>query len=497
MKTSDICVFLTAYTLTVAFAAVAELWRGRNASALLNAIIAMLAVAATTVVGFYIEPGTSYLRILAQLISERDVSALASLGLGLAAGLAWIARLSEPATARTPAGDADGGWARRAIAQMILAASLVGVVLCAQAFIWKAILGVQRDPAARVQAPGFVIDKIADLEFLPIRVAASDNGRVYVSYDYFETWGTMGGAIVELSRDADSDSFRTKIVADSTLLMRSYGLVARGDDLYVSRTGICARATHGDLVYESTGAVTQLRDLDGDGYFEYLHDILTGLPGARGPDTMQQNNGISFAPDGSLFVTVAAAANRSLDEHPWAGTVLRVSPDLTSTEVFATGFRNPFGIAIGPDSELFVTDNDVDENPGDELNHVVAGAHYGHPYVVPQEPGVEANGFRDPILLGELESNFLGIAYATSPNLPEEYRNCLYMTDFMQNRILRLTLERSGNTYRVTGVHPFASLSSPVDIAVNASGEFFVTSRRTQNVYRIRPRRAASGADHG
>jgi glucose/arabinose dehydrogenase len=251
------------------------------------------------------------------------------------------------------------------------------------------------------------------------------------------------------------------------------------------------------VTYASAGAVTRLSDLDGDGYFEFADDVVTGLPGARGPDTMQQNNGICFAPDGSLLVTVSSASNRGLDEHAWAGSVLRFDVQQQQPEVFAKGFRNPFGIVIGPDNEVFVTDNDVDENPGDELNHVVRGGHYGHPFVVPRENAVEAQGFREPIYLGELESNFLGIAYATSPALPDEYRNCLYMTDFMQNQILRLTLARSGDTYRVTGVHRFASLSSPVDIAVTPSGEFFVVSRRTQNVYRIRLRPPSGRDNHG
>ncbi len=151
---------------------------------------------------------------------------------------------------------------------------------------------------------------------------------------------------------------------------------------------------------------------------------------------------------------------------------------------------------IGPDNELFVTDNDIDENPGDELNHVVYGAHYGHPYVVPNEPSVKADGFRDPILVGELESNLLGMAYATSDALPEAYRNCIYMADYMQNAILRLTLTQSGDTYKVTDVSTFATISTPVDIAVTPLGEFFVVSRRTQNVYRIRPRHAAAKGDH-
>jgi glucose/arabinose dehydrogenase len=209
---------------------------------------------------------------------------------------------------------------------------------------------------------------------------------------------------------------------------------------------------------------------------------------------MHQNNGIVFAEDGSLFIASASAGNRTLDDHPWGGVVLRVSPDFSKTEVFAKGFRNPFGIAIGPDNELFMTDNDVDENLGDELNHIVQGAHYGHPYVVPNESSVESDGFRDPILVGEHEWNFLGLTYATSQSLPEEYRHCIYMTDFMQHAIWRLRLEKSGDTYKVTLVDKFASISSPVDIAVTPSGEIFVISRYTQNVYCIRPRQADTEA---
>jgi glucose/arabinose dehydrogenase len=99
--------------------------------------------------------------------------------------------------------------------------------------------------------------------------------------------------------------------------------------------------------------------------------------------------------------------------------------------------------------------------------------------------------------VGELESNLLGLAYATSPLLPEAYRNCIYMTDYMQNAILRLTLARAGDSYRVTNVDTFATISTPVDVAVTPSGEFFVISRRTRNVYRIRPRQAAREESDG
>ena len=486
MNAVDLCVFLTSYTIIVGFAAVAELLRWRRTSSLVVVAVSLVAIIVTTAVGFYLQPGDSYFGILWLLARRRDFSAVVSLGLGAAAALAWVARLTDRSDSSTE--DVRRRTIKQGVTHAVLAASIIGVVLCSQAFIWKEIRGIQRDPAVRLHAPGFVIEKIADLEFRPVRIAASEDGKVYVCYDYFESAGGIGGAIVELSRDATSGKYRKRIVASSPLLMRCYGLVVRNGELFVSRSGIAPQATQGNISYNSTGAVTQLRDVDGDGYFEFANDVVTGLPGVRGPETMHQNNGIAFAEDGSLFIASASAGNRTLDDHPWGGAVLRVSPGFSTTEVFAKGFRNPFGITIGPDNELFMTDNDVDENLGDELNHIVEGSHYGHPYVVPNESFVESEGFRDPILVGEHEWNFLGLTYATSQSLPEDYRNCMYIADFMQHAIWRLKLERSGETYKVTVVDKFASISSPIDVAVTPSGEMFVISRYTQNVYCIRPR---------
>lgn len=477
-------------------------WRRRMA--VLSVVAALVAVVVATTVGYYLRPGQNYFAILGFLIQAHDFSALVSMGLGVGAALIWGVRFLA-----APDGDSQVNgllFSNPLTVQLLQAASIVGVVACSLAFIWKDVRGVQRDPAARVHSNEYVIEKVADLDYPPIRVAVGDGGKVYVCYDYFEDAGTIGGGIVELTQDQATGVYHKRVVADSPLLMRCYGLIAQDGELFVSRSGIFGKATGGSIHYEDTGAVTRLRDMDGDGYFEYVEDIVTGLPGAKGPDTMQQNNGICFGDDGSLWITTASAANRTLTGHPWEGAVLRVprkpgasagDPDeFGQPEVFARGFRNPFGIVVGPDQQIFVSDNDVDENPGDELNHVVRGAHYGHPFVVPNEPVTSSEGFRDPIFLGEHEWNFLGMVYATTTSLPPADRDHLYVVDFMQHGIWKMRLEKSGETYRVLSVDRFASISSPVDIALNDSGEFFVVSRFTRNLYRIRPRQTAREVTH-
>lgn len=493
MSAVDLCVFLLSYTMVVAFVTITGLLRSRSAWSLIAVIVALGAIIVTTASGFYLKPGENYFGILWFLVEERDFSALASLGLGVATALIWVARLIDHSPLAND--DVRRRTIQQGCAQILLAASIIGVVFCCQAFIWKEIRGVQRDPLVRVHAPGFVIELAAHFNFSPIRIASADNGCVYLTYDYFQNTGTIGGGVMKLTPEPGKGRFDRKIVADSPMLLRSYGLAVRNGELFVSRAGIFAQANQGKVAYANTGTVTRLRDVDGDGYFEYADDVVTGLPGVRGPSTMHQNNGIAFAQDGSLFVTTASAGDRSLSDQPWEGVILKTNPHFTQTTIYAEGFRNPFGIVIGPDDELFATDNDVDGNPGDELNHIIEGAHYGHPYVVPNEPSVVSTGFRDPVLVGELESNMLGMAYATSASLPEEYRNCIYVADYMKSAILRVKLEKSGDSYRATEVEKFATVSSPIDITITPSGEFFVISRNTQNVYRIRLRDTGKGGN--
>ena len=227
MKAEDLCVFLTSYSLTVAFAALVEYLRRRQFTSMIAVVVSLSAVVATTAVGFYLRPGTSYLSLLWLFVVQQDFSFLVSLGLGFAAALVWIAQLSVTAPLDR---DEDQRSVHRLgplIRQILLALSMAGVVVCSQAFIWKSLRNITRDPPSRVHAPGFVIEKIADIDYLPIRVATGDDGKIYVCYDYFEIWGDMGAAIIELVPDRVTGKFESRIVADSALLMRTYGLAVR------------------------------------------------------------------------------------------------------------------------------------------------------------------------------------------------------------------------------------------------------------------------------
>lgn len=71
---------------------------------------------------------------------------------------------------------------------------------------------------------------------------------------------------------------------------------------------------------------------------------------------------------------------------PCSGAILRVRPEGGEPELVAWGFRNPFGLAFGPDGRLYVTNNEYDDRgsrpvfgTGDTMWRVTEGEWYGWP----------------------------------------------------------------------------------------------------------------------
>jgi hypothetical protein len=328
MKPVDLLLMLSCYLFTASAAAVACASRRRDRRSWALAALVLALIPLNSYAGFRIDPNLDYLGLLAYLIRERDVSSVIAIGMGFAAGLTWI-----PRSVRSFRPLPRESW-RDSLEMAFLGVSAVLMIGAGQAFLWKDIRGYTRYPAAMLAA-GFELSKIADLDEQPLRLAVDqDSSDVYICYDYFRKHGAMGGTILRLRQDANGQYSRRTVV-EAPFLIRPYGLAIRKGDLYVSRAGFSPQANSGSVHYESTGAVTQLKDLDGDGYFEFSHDVVRNLPGVRAPDTMQQNNGLVFSDDGHLYVTNAGAADRTLDEHPWGGTILKVSPDFAQVEVFA------------------------------------------------------------------------------------------------------------------------------------------------------------------
>lgn len=467
MENNHILAFLLIYLSIASFTCLILAFRKAKITAFILVLIALVALTATSVLGAMINPEQNYLQFLLSEILAKNPRMVAALGLGLMTGALWLSFLFSQKAQRT-------------ITQILLAISLLGTTGAALAFVVKDHFRNQLK--AKMIENGFEMEEIATFSGLPIRVAVDENDNAYVSLDAYDS-GDQFGTIEKVSLQ-DNGKYKKETVAHSSALFRPYGLAARDGKLYVSRSGNIIRAQGGGFVYEDAGAVTELRDLNEDGFFEYYHDIVQ-LPGTRGPGTQHQNNGIVFSEDGALYITNALSSDEAIAEHPLEGALLRASPDFKRVEIVATGLRNPFGIAIGLGGEVFVTDNDITRgDPGDELNHIIPGEHYGHPYAFGKETSHNKN-FMAPLHVSPKQSNLLGLASLDHPSFSDELRRSLLMVNVSHDSIYRLQLVKDGKTFRVEKMTTFAKINRPLDVAVSPKGTIFMVSRFGQRLYRV------------
>lgn len=464
MSLQHTAVFLLGYFLASSAVALVPVLLGRRRTAsVLLLLLCLAGLALAVAIGSLLSTGESFIvATFERLLALRRRESVAFL-LGFCAALPLAAFLWGPLRA------AGGRLAVTLAACGLLGTMLFGTLTAGREIISPYLphpdTEVEGGAFGRLVPEEYRVEELAETAILPVRVAVSPSGRVYVS-------GHLGiaaqeGGVVEL-RVADDGSVTETLVAEA--LNRPYGLVATDERLFVSRSGQYTRWTDGRAEQISTGAVTMLEDLDGDGVMDYYHDVLRDLPGAKGPDFLHQNNGIALGPDGALYVTTANQSDGHPAEDALAGAILRASgPDFANVETYADGLRNPFGLAFDGAGRLFATDNDAQTgllggNLGDKLLEVAEGAFYGHPFASEADPGVAAPLLRSRFALG-------GLTYAASERLPAAYRDRLYVAVYGEGRIMRVNLGPDGTAT----LEPFAVIPGVVDIAAAPNGDFLAT----------------------
>ena len=141
------------------------------------------------------------------------------------------------------------------------------------------------------------------------------------------------------------------------------GMTFKGNDLYVA----------------TTQEIRLYRDTTGDGLADHSETFATGWPFTM--HFFDWTFAPRFGPDGHLYTILCTDylnAARKPDAKGLRGSILRISPDGKKIERFANGLRYAYGLAFNADGDLFFSDNKGGGNPTEELNHVVAGANYGH-----------------------------------------------------------------------------------------------------------------------
>ncbi|RYG28121.1 sorbosone dehydrogenase family protein, partial [bacterium] len=170
---------------------------------------------------------------------------------------------------------------------------------------------------------GFKIRPYARFERNPRWLAVAPNGDVFVTLSY-------SGQIWVL-RDADQDGKAEGKFLFAQDLHLPHGMSFQDDSLYVGNTDAVVRFDYKTGQVKAIGAP---------------ETIVGNVPGNGRRQHWTRN--ILFEPDGKhFFLTVGSAANKAVESPPRA-TIQRYSTDGKTRETFATGIRNPVGIAFRP-----------------------------------------------------------------------------------------------------------------------------------------------------
>jgi glucose/arabinose dehydrogenase len=257
--------------------------------------------------------------------------------------------------------------------------------------------------------PGFEVEILASGLTNPRNLRVAPNGDVFV---------------------VESKANRVVVLANgkkevfATGLNEPFGLAFRDGFVYVANTDSVVRFPYKD------------GDTKARGDAQVVVDNLSGGGRLRGGGHWTRD--VVFSKDGSkMFVSVGSRSNVSDDEREARrARIFEYTPEGKNERVYATGIRNPVGLAIHPDTgELWTSVNERDEL-GDHLvpdyvTRVKDGGFYGWPwfYIGPNQdprhegkhPELKARVIVPDVLL-QSHSASLGMTFYSATQFPAEWR---------------------------------------------------------------------------
>lgn len=323
---------------------------------------------------------------------------------------------------------------------------------------------------AEVQ-PGFSLTKFADLQ-RPTAFAFDSQGRLYVTSQDEHVY-----LLADTNRDGRADTTTT---------------FASG---FVFPLGIALRESAGEVYVSSQGMISVLKDGDGNGRADEDVRLLAGdLPYGK-----HQNDNLAFGPDGWLYVGVGSACDACQDSNPLSASILRFNVETGDRDVFATGLRNPYGLAFDAvTGDLFATDNGRDDlgmdTPFEELNRIVQGGNYGYPncWNENDQPGCENT--IPGIAFFEPHSSADGVVIYRGQNFPAGYQGNGFVSIFgswlktgVQTGIERVVFSPKGDTYstETSWFVRFPPGVMPLPVAVGPDGALYVGDYINGVIYRV------------
>ena len=228
---------------------------------------------------------------------------------------------------------------------------------------------------------------------------------------------------ISLLRDADGDGVAETKTAFLTDLHSPFGMTLIGNNLYVANTDAVVRFPYvaGETSIKTPGV--KLADLPaGKINHHWTKNIIASEDGKKIYASVGSNSNV---------------AENGMENEVNRAAILEIDVATGATRLFASGLRNPNGMAWQPQSKaLWTVANERDELGSDlvpdYLTSVKDGAFYGWPYsyfgqtvdtrVKPPRPDMVAKAIAPDYALGAHTAS-LGLIFYTANGLPQKYLN--------------------------------------------------------------------------
>jgi cytochrome c len=245
-----------------------------------------------------------------------------------------------------------------------------------------------------------------------------------------------------------------------------------------------------DTIYTVTRReLIEFADVNHDGIYESKKTVCTGWPyGGYNPSTGKFENaaaddifewsfGLVFK-DGSFYANLSSHSTTDVGQSTDRGSVIRMQRNNTF-EIINGGIRRSNGIGLGPNNDIFVTDNQGEWVPTNRLIHSQAGKWYGY------HNGPDYNKTQN-FSLGKTAIWMEWYPVARSPSQPSlliqgPYRGQMITGDCTDPNIRRMFLEKVSDEYQGAIFHFAAMNKAPAnrflmrpngDVLVGGLGSF-------------------------
>ncbi|RAU44690.1 MULTISPECIES: sorbosone dehydrogenase family protein [unclassified Pseudomonas] len=231
---------------------------------------------------------------------------------------------------------------------------------------------------------------------------------------------------ITLLRDADGDGkaeVRTVFISG---LSSPFGMALVGNELYIANADAVVKVPYQDGQTEITATPVKVTDLPAGINHHWTKNIVANGDGSK------------------LYVTVGSNSNvgeNGLEAEEGRAAIWEVDPRTGQKRLFASGLRNPNGLAWKPGtSELWTVVNERDEIGSDlvpdYLTSVKDGAFYGWPWsyygshvdarVQPPRPDKVSQAIAPDYALGTHVAP-LGLTFSDAQGMPQNFSNGVFV----------------------------------------------------------------------